>query len=96
MNGNSIPFVLRWGLSREISGFGDMVSHFVRCDCSGDSLKRTACFTGGNGHPNQLWCSNPSSILCCWLRLSGTSLTFSADKQKHQERKKQGKDYRRQ
>jgi len=50
VNGNSISFVLRWGLSKEISGFGDMVSHFVHCDCSSDSLKRTECFTGGNGH----------------------------------------------
>lgn len=27
LNGNSIPFVLRWGISKEISGFGEMVSH---------------------------------------------------------------------
>jgi hypothetical protein len=26
LNGNNIPFVVRWGISREISGFGEMVS----------------------------------------------------------------------
>jgi hypothetical protein len=30
LNSNSLPFLLRWGISREISGFGEMVSHMFR------------------------------------------------------------------